>query len=109
MIYQTFGGYFGRLHVYGWVDHAGDDLQAAFPEWAIGHEHIRQARCIVAAESQAEAARLAGVKYARQLWNMSETGNVVEAGVALNQPKIIFWRPLDGYTQPYIPRQAQKC
>jgi hypothetical protein len=96
---NTYGGYFGKLKVYVWVEQGGEGFEAAFPEYTKSHN--RQVRMIVAACSKAEAARCAGYKYPSQMWNLFESGNVIDAGVSLNEPCIVFWRPLGGHNLPY--------
>jgi hypothetical protein len=67
------------LQVYGWISFRGRT----------------QAREIVAARSQAEVARLAGVSRPGQLFNLSDTGNAPEIAQAMAEPGAVFWHPLD--------------
>jgi len=59
--------------------------------------HSPMTREIVAATSQVEAARIAGVRSPRQLFNLCETGNADELATARAEPATVFWRPLDAY------------
>jgi len=102
---KTYGGYYGDLKVYRWVEHDGYDLQKQFPEWAKTNRHSIQSENIIAAKSKAEAARLAGYKRPSQMWNLGETGNVISCGVALNQPGVVFWQPLsNAHGLPFLPK-----
>lgn len=100
--HKTYGAW-TDLKVYGWTGlvYSGEQMKR-FADYYKVRDDQQQSRCIVAASSQAAAARAAGVKAPRNLWNLCETQNVIEAGVALNQPGVVFWRPLDGHHLPYI-------
>jgi hypothetical protein len=76
-----------KLKTYGWV---GSRLEC--PPAPNGN---RQTREICAAHSQAELARIAGVKRPSNLWNLCETGNKEEVVKVLSEPLTVFWRPLD--------------
>ena len=73
-----------KTKVYGWISTRRD---------CEGPHH--QTREIVCAPSRAAAARAAGIKSPRQLWNLCETGNEEEIRVATGAPRKVFWRPLD--------------
>lgn len=60
--------------------------------------HSRQTKEVVAAKSGAAAARLAGEDNPRRLFNFQEGGSPSEETVALANPEVIFWRPLDDNT-----------
>lgn len=75
------------LRVYGWQGHRYECPAAA--------NGSHQTREICAARSQVEVARCAGVKSPRQLFNLTETGNALELEIALRQPGVVFWRPID--------------
>jgi len=70
------------LKVYGWQS----------------YRSAGQTREIVAARSQAEAARCAGVKSSRLLFCLGETGNKGEIATATAKPGVVFWRRLDHRT-----------
>lgn len=76
------------LRVYGWCG------------FVSGHV---QARLIVAAKSKAAAARAAGYKAPRQMFNLCETGNAAEIAAATAQPSIVMWRGLDEFRGEYRP------
>ncbi|WP_421883187.1 hypothetical protein [Methylibium sp.] len=78
------------MKVYGW--------QGRRAECPTNH---RQTREIVAAKSQAAAARAAGYDYQRQLFNFCETGNRQEIEAAMSKPGTVLWRPLDDRTGPF--------
>jgi len=63
------------LKVFGWLDYRAG----------------RQVRCIVAATTKAEVARLRGVKDPRGLFNLDETWNADEVRKATSEPGVIFW------------------
>jgi len=75
-----------RLKVYGWSGGWMDPRNTNIH---------KQARFIMAASSMAEIKRILGVK---SLWNICETGNVVEVPLALASPKTLFVSRLDGWT-----------
>ena len=54
-------------------------------------------REICAAKSMAEVARRTGKQRAAQLFNLTETRNAVETAIAMNEPGIVFWSPLDQF------------
>jgi hypothetical protein len=60
-------------------------------------------REIVAARSQAEAARRAGVGAPRNLFNLCETGNRDEIAEALAQPGTVLWKPIGESWHPEFP------
>lgn len=71
------------MKVFSWIGHrneAGPRLQT--------HE-------IVAAPSKAAAARAAGERDPRRLFNLGETGNAADIAIATAEPGVVFWRPLD--------------
>lgn len=103
--YKIYGGYHGKLKVYGWMETAGSDLWKHFPDARRPGNGNTQVRIVVAAESQKQVMEITGSRRS-QLWNLSETGNVIEAGVTLNEPGVVFWRPNDGYGVPYRKRPA---
>lgn len=78
------------LKVYGWV---------GFRTRKEGH--AGQTREIVAAKSMAEAARVAGIKPHYLRTYGCETGNPEELRVALADPGVVYWRPLDDYKGDY--------
>lgn len=81
------------LRVYGWTAHFSDEnlgKRLGVPEW------VAQCRAIVAATSKSEVARLAGAGYPAKLFNLCETGNAVEIGIARAQPGRIFVAPIHG-------------
>jgi hypothetical protein len=73
-----------RLKVYGW--------QSMRYECKGPH---RQTREIVAAKSKAEVARIVGVKSPQALFNLGETHNALELSVALANPGVVFWAPIN--------------
>lgn len=85
------------LKVYGWQDRR---LEAE--GW---HKQTRE---IVAARSQAEAARLAGYTRPGQMFNLGETRNEQEIATATAQPGVVFWRGLDAYTEPWRAGQRRR-
>lgn len=72
------------LKVYGWTGHRNE---------CPGPHH--QTREIVAASSQAEAARLSGHKRPAQMFNLCETGNEAEIAQAMREIRTVFWLPLN--------------
>jgi len=76
-----------KLRVYGWIGFRSEC-----------QTNSRQTREIVAASSRAAAARIAGARSPRQLFNLSETGNADELATALAEPGAVFWQPLDAYS-----------
>lgn len=79
------------LKVYGWTAH----IRPAERDRLGLPDHIRQARCFVAATSMAEVGRLVG-RSPRALFNLSETGNDRECAIALGHPRQFFLMPLNG-------------
>lgn len=79
-----------KLHVYGW--------QGWRTECPAAPNGGRQTREVCAAHSKAEAARVAGKKWAHQLFNFGETGNEQDIAAAMAQPGVVLWRPLDDRT-----------
>jgi hypothetical protein len=75
------------LKVYGW-----QSFQRACVPASNGSKQTRQ---ICAASSKAEAARIAGVKSVRTLFNLTETGNAGECRAAMLQPRTVLWQPID--------------
>ena len=73
-----------ELKVYGWRS-----FRMECPPAPNGS---RQTREIIAAHSVAEVCRLTGVRRSE----VSETGNEEEVRVAMKDPGVVFWRPLDG-------------
>ena len=65
--------------------------------WISSRSGEGQTREIVAAFSLAGAARLAGVRSPRDLWNITETGSAVEIAVAMNFKTLgcVCWKQLD--------------
>lgn len=61
-----------------------------------------QARAIVAAKSKAAVARIAGVDRPSQLFNLCETGNTFEIGMASLFPGVIFIASMDRFSRRYI-------
>ena len=61
----------------------------------------RQTREIVAARSRAAAARAFGMedRHLKDYGNV--TSNAIECAVALAEPGVVFWRPLDQYKAPW--------
>jgi hypothetical protein len=72
------------MKVYAWVGHR---TEAGAPHYQT-HE-------IVAAPSKAAAARAAGERDPRRLFNLGETGNAADIAVATREPGVVFWRPID--------------
>jgi hypothetical protein len=83
------------VRVYGWQGHRHD---------APGNHH--QTREICAALSMAAVARVAGVKYTRDLFNLCETGNAAEVAKATSEPGVIFWRGLNEFSNDAAWRRA---
>ena len=77
-----------KLKVYGWI---------GWRREAGTRPNNQQTREIVAATSMAEVGRIIGTPH-RQLFNLGETGNPRELEVALAEPGVVFWRPLDDHT-----------
>jgi hypothetical protein len=63
-------------------------------------------RAIVAAMTQKEAAKLMGCSLHEFRQFAGETGNIVECGVALNQPGTVFFKPHNDVLQPFKPRPS---
>lgn len=72
----------------------------------IGANGRNQIRLVVATENQRKAAELLGIGLHHFRGFASETGNVVECGVALNKPNQVFWRTLDAWNEPLKPVPA---
>lgn len=72
------------LKVYGW---------SSFRPECRSRSH--QTREIVAAASRASAARTAGITSRGELAEMCETQDGEELGLALADPGVVFWHPLD--------------
>ncbi len=92
------------MKVYGWQGNRFECPPAANG----GH----QTREVVAAHSKAEAARLAGVNYPSQLFNLGESGNEHDAKIARSSPGSVFWQPLDfsrGNEEWHEAPPAKKC
>lgn len=79
------------LKVYGWQGYSRSSAKKGFI----------CSREIVAARSQAEAARCAGFKAPRQMFCFGETGNADEIATATAKPGVVFWRNLDGHSDPW--------
>jgi len=82
------------LKVYAWQGWRSECSKAA--------NGSMQTRELCAAKSKAAVARITGCKYAYQLFNLGETGNELEVKVALSEPGVVFWKPLDslgGFTK----------
>jgi hypothetical protein len=62
--------------------------------WSGWEDNNTQTHEIMAAHSQAEVARAAGVKSPARLWNLGVTANEPEIAQALAEPGVIFWFPL---------------
>lgn len=71
------------LRVYGWT---GTDYRLRTTH--------NQSRCIVAAHSKAEAARLAGYDRPSQMFNLCETGNDREIAEAVQESGVVIVRPI---------------
>jgi hypothetical protein len=71
-----------KLKVYGWQ---------GFHRGAPGVH--KQVRFIVAASSQAAAARSAGYKRPSQMFCLGETGNPKEIEIAMAEVGVVFWAP----------------
>ncbi len=80
-----------KLKVYGWIG-----MRWECPPAPNGS---RQTHEVCAAPSMAAVARIAGVKYPRELFNLSETGNEEAVAKALSEPYVIFWHPLDEHAK----------
>jgi hypothetical protein len=80
-----------KLKVYGWQ---------SFRRECTGPH--RQTREIVAATSMAEVARIAGVNGPWSLFSLCETGNEREIGIAMVEPGVIFWRPINDWNGDYV-------
>lgn len=72
-----------KLKVYGW---------SAFYIRGAEKQFNQSFRCIVAATSQADAARLAGKEKPRDLWQLTETGNAGEIALATTKPGTVFFQ-----------------
>jgi hypothetical protein len=87
-----------KLKVYGWT--------GVRREAVLGDRHPHpQTREICAAKSMAEVARTMGRTSARNLFNICETRNEREMEVALANPHIVLWRPLNIWDSEYTPAQ----
>lgn len=81
----------GKLKVYSWED---PTTQAETK--ALGDEPWQcQAYAFVAAKSRAEVARLAGVSRPTQLFNLGETGTLIECETARARPGVVFLRSMN--------------
>ena len=76
-----------KLKVYGWL--GGLPSGFKLPEHK---SHRAHARCIVAATSKAEVARIAGYRGPWVMHNLSETGNATEIEVAMAKPGTVFFQ-----------------
>lgn len=84
-----------KLKVYGWCACLSDDglrERMGLAQWS------NQVRCIIAARSKAEVARLLGTTVAR-IFNLCETGNATEIAVATEAPHCFFVAPLHTHTR----------
>jgi hypothetical protein len=88
-----------KLKVYGWQGFRIEAGKAA-------RNHRNQTREIAAATSMAACARAAGENSPRKLFGLCETGNDEECELALAEPGVVFWRPLD---QPLKERKWRKA
>jgi len=78
-----------KLRVYGWQGYRHDCPPA--PNG--GH----QTREICAARSMVAVARIAGEKGPWALFNLHETANAWECGLAMASPGVILWAPLNAH------------
>ncbi len=85
-----------KLKVYRWqacpVIPADHPIRSD-PGW---ESHYAQVEMIVAARSQAEAARLGGYDRASQMFNLGETGNALSIETALAEPGTLFIKHMGG-------------
>lgn len=84
------------LKVYGWIDIPHLDKDHPITKDHRFRAHRCQLRAVIAAHSQAEAAKLTGHDRPSQMFNLCETGNVQEIAVAMAQPGVQFIAPMDG-------------
>ena len=92
----------GVLKVYRWT--------GARRECPRAPNGSRQTRELCAAHSKAELARIVGVKssHSPELWNLSETGNDGDIAIAMAEPGVVFWRPLDFRRERIYVRNGEK-
>lgn len=74
--------------VYGWLGWRSECLPSA--------NGSQQTREVVAALSQAAAARAFGCSMSSFKRYGGETGNVEELRIAFTKPGVVFWKKLDG-------------
>lgn len=67
--------------------------------WQGSRPHVGQTREIVAARSKAAAARAAGYDDPRQMFNLTDTGNIQEINVAHRNPGTVFWTPINTWVR----------
>lgn len=87
-----------KLKVYGWQAHRS--------ECKVVHSQTRE---IVAATSKTEVARIVGVKSPSYLWNLGETGNTAEVAIAMADPGVVFWKPIDAPAGDFTRSEGQTC
>ena len=76
-----------KVKVYGWHGHRRESPPA--------RNGSQQTREIVAVTSKKAAARVGGEEDPRRLPNLTDTENDEEIKVAMAEPGIVFWHPLD--------------
>lgn len=79
-----------KLKVYGW--------QSFRRECKPAPNGSTQTREICAAHSKVEAARVAGYDRPAQMFNLCETGNAGECELAIANPGVVFWKPLNDFS-----------
>jgi len=85
-----------KLKVYRW-----QSWRSECPATANGS---RQTEEIMAARSMAEVMRIVGGTRS-EFFNLGETGNKESCAVALAEPGVVFWKPIDG-RDGYIREQS---
>lgn len=76
-----------KLKVYGWIGYRSEC-----------NTRSHQTREIAASTSKLKIAKALGFNCASQVFNLTETENVGEIKLCLNNPGVIFWKGLDDYS-----------
>jgi hypothetical protein len=85
------------VKVYGWQGwRTSREFAESFPDERNPHGQTRE---FCAARSMAEVKRIGGGRPS-DYFNLGETGNEREIALALAQPGVIFWRPIDCRGEP---------
>lgn len=86
--------------VYGWTQSAPWDGE--HPVYEHMSPDYNTIRCVMAANSMAEVARIMGVAHPRKLWNICETGNDTEIEAAMGNPHVVYCRGNRVLWGPYV-------